>query len=72
MVKAKFTRFGPKHDYRGAQVALDWGSRKLLGDVREVYHDYARGVTLARVTHFNGEPWPVVPALAALEIMERW
>lgn len=70
-MKAEFTKFGPKHDYRGAHVTLDWQGRTLLGTIRCLWRDDARGVTLVTVRHFNGDTWPVTPALGALTILEH-
>lgn len=70
-MKAEFTKYGPKHDYRTAHVALKYRGRTLLGEIREVARDETTGCVLATVRHFNGEEWPIRPALYALEILER-
>jgi hypothetical protein len=70
-MKAKFGKFGPKHDYRGAHVVLKWKGRELLGQITDLYRDEVRGMWHAKVRHLNGEPWPIEPALSALEILER-
>jgi hypothetical protein len=70
-MRAEFGKHGPKHDYRGAQAVLQWDGRTLLGDVREVYRSSFSSYWRAKVTHFNGEPWPIEPVLMALEILPR-
>ncbi len=70
-MRAAFTKYGPVHNYAGAQVTLEWDGRTLLGDVVGQHRDAVRGIWLATVRHFNGEPWPIVPALSALNILER-
>ena len=48
-------------DPRHAQVAFDYRGVHLLGDVREAFYDEVTGCQRLRVTHFNGEPWPIDP-----------
>lgn len=61
----RFEREGnPLH--RGLIVKLEWNGRTLLGNIRDTYRDWERGLLVARVTHFNGEPWPIIPALYEL------
>ena len=66
-MKAQFTRSVPKHDYTGAHVVLEHDGRTLLGTIVYVCHDDH----LCEVRHFNGERWPLNPALSRLEILER-
>lgn len=70
-MKAEFTKFGPKHDYRGAHVTLEYQGRTLIGTLREVFRDEMRGYMHCRVQHFCGDWWPVEPCLGAIEILER-
>lgn len=70
-MKAEFTKFGPKHDYRGAHVVLEYRGRTLLGEIKEVTRDEVTGCVRARVRHFNGEEWPIHAPLRSLEILER-
>lgn len=70
-MKAQFGKWGPKHDYRGAHVMLTHQGRQLLGEIVNMYRDPVLCAVLADVRHFNGEPWPITPALSALEILER-
>lgn len=70
-MKAEFTKYGPKHDYRGAHVVLDYAGRTLLGVVKDVTRDEVTGCIRADVRHFCGDEWPIRPALHALEILER-
>jgi hypothetical protein len=70
-MKVEFTKYGPKHDYRGAHVALEYGGRTLLGTIKDVARDEVTGCTRAEVRHFCGDEWPIKPALFALEILER-
>jgi hypothetical protein len=69
-MKAEFTKYGPKHDYRGAHVVLEYGDRTLLGVVKNVTRDEVTGCVMAEVRHFCGDDWPIKPALRALEILE--
>lgn len=66
-MRASFGKYGPKSDYRGAHVTLG----KLVGEVTDIYRDEMRGFYVAKVRHFNGEPWPFDPALIALDILEE-
>ncbi len=70
-MKAEFTKFGPKHDYRGAHVVLKYRGQDLLGTLLDMYRDETSGCVLCKVKHFCGDAWPIDPALYALEILER-
>src|SRR5690242_157839 len=70
-MKAEFTKYGPKQDYRGAHVVLKYGDRTLLGTIHDVTRDEVTGCVRAHVRHFCGDDWPIIPALRALEILER-
>ena len=70
-MKPEFSKYGPKHDYRGAHVTLQWRGRTLLGTITNVYRHEVLGAILADVRHFCGDPWPITPGLYALEILER-
>ena len=69
-MKAEFTRFGIKHDYRGAHVAWTIGDRNYLGTVVGIFRDESVGVTMFQVRHFNGEDAPNVAA-AYVDILPR-
>jgi len=71
MMRAVFTRFGPRFDYRGAHVTLTWNGRMLLGEIVGIFREEYPSSVKASVRHFNGEAWPMVPALSALEILDR-
>ena len=66
MTRFPFTKYGLAVDPVGEYVRLDIGDRIMLGEVRSTYRDDVRGVTHATVRHFNGEPWPIDPAISAL------
>lgn len=70
-MKTQFGKYGPKQDYTGAYVCLMIGERQYLGNIISIYRNEVRGMTLAKVRHFNGEYWPFEPALSALEILEH-
>ena len=70
-MKAQFTRWGLAKDYRGAQCTLQWNGRTLIGDIVDITYNDVRSIYIAKVKYFNGEPWPIDPALSALEILER-
>lgn len=55
----------------GAHIAYTIGDRyHLLGEVTGQRIDGAGFVRL-RVKHFNGEPWPVTPLAADVNVLER-
>jgi len=70
-MKAELSKYGPKHNYRGAHVTLQYRGRTLLGTIFNVRRDPVLGATVADVQHFNGDDWPCTPGLYALEILER-
>jgi hypothetical protein len=51
-------------------LSTDYEDRTLLGDVTG-YVVTPHGAVYLRVSHFNGEPWPVSPRLEAVEVLER-
>lgn len=71
MRRFTYGKFGLKVNPVGAQVALMWQGRKLLGDVIGFERNETRGVTLLSVRHFNGEMWPIKPCAAVVEVLER-
>lgn len=72
LIRPEFTKFGPKHDYRGAHVQMRTPlGRVLLGEIVDVYRDDVRGISLAKVRHFCGDMWPLEPALSALLLLDR-
>ena len=70
-IKAELTKYGPKHDYRGAHVTLTYQGRELLGTVKDIWYCELTGVYRCAISHFCGDPWPIEPRLGALEILER-
>ena len=71
-MRVEIGRHGPRHDYRGAQVALRVGERVLIGDVRDCYYqEHGSAGFRFKVRHFNGEPWPFDPSVLAVEVLER-
>lgn len=67
-----YNKFGIACDPRGAQVTLEYGGRMLLGDVTGVYYKPGpAGGTRLVVRHFNGEPWPIDPCAAAVQVFVR-
>ena len=70
-MKAEFTKFGVKHDYRGAHVSLEIGGRLYLGTITHVFYRELPQAWVCRVSHFNGEEWDFRPVLSSLEILER-
>ena len=71
MTKFEFTKFGIKHDPRGAHVTLSYRGRTLLGEVTSVRYDAPLGATLLKVCHFNGEAWPIEPSARLVDVLER-
>jgi len=54
----------------GSHVTLDYDGRHLLGEVVGFVVDPVVG-RLLQVRHFNGEPWPLMPCAAAVQVLER-
>lgn len=69
--KFQFTKFGLKHDPRGAHVTLEHQGRTLLGEVLSVAYDSVCGCFRLTVRHFNGELWPIQPSALAVNVLER-
>lgn len=69
--KFEFTKFGLKHDPRGAHVALVHLGRELLGEVVEASYDAVCGCVRLTVRHFNGETWPIQPSAMAVDVLVR-
>ena len=70
-MKLEFTRYGLKHDPRGAHVTLTYRNRVLLGEVMSVRRDETLNVLLLSVRYFNGEAWPIEPTAAAVDVLDR-
>lgn len=62
-MKAKFCKWGPMFDYRGAHVTLEWKGRTLLGEIVSIERCPVRGAMICVVRHMNGEEWPIQPGL---------
>jgi hypothetical protein len=56
MRRLLFSRWGLAEDPTGYQVTFDIGDRHYLADVIGFYRSEARGVTMLKVRHFNGDP----------------
>lgn len=69
--KFQFTKFGLKHDPRGAHVTLALHGRELLGEVIDAAYDSVCGCIRLTVRHFNGELWPVQPSAMAVDVLVR-
>jgi hypothetical protein len=69
-MKAEFTKFGPKHDYRNAIATLEYKGQTLIGRIKNVSYDATIGAFPCDMQHMNGEEWPIRPTLGALEILE--
>jgi hypothetical protein len=67
--RIKLGRYGLLENPIGLQVALPFKGRTLLGDVVSVEIDEHRGMTFLQVRHFNGEMWPINPAIGAVEVL---
>lgn len=71
MAKFTFGKFGIQENPIGTQVTLDYNGRTLLGDVKGCYRSEILGCTKLIVHHFNGNPWPINPSAAVVEVLER-
>lgn len=69
-MRIEFTRFGLKHDYRGAHVAYTLGGRDYLATITGAYRNEVLGCTMLELRHFNGEQAPTVCA-TAVDVLER-
>ena len=69
MPNTKFQASEP--NYSHAQIVCDIGTMRLLGDVRDCYHDADTGSLRLVVTHFNGKPWPLDPLASQIEVLTR-
>jgi hypothetical protein len=59
-------------DLRGVHVRMPWKGRMLLGEIVDQYfQDYAPTGWHFKVRHFNGEPWPIDPCPAVVEVLLR-
>lgn len=66
------TKFGFAVDPVGEYVRLDHQGRILLGEVTEIYlREFPYPCTMARVKHFNGEPWPIEPGVTSLQWIKQ-
>ena len=70
-MKPEFTKYGPRQNYIGAHVSLSYHGRELLGTITALRRDEILGAVVAIVHYFCGDPWPITPALSALNILER-
>ena len=70
-MKFRITKYGIVGDPRGAQVALTYGGRELLGDVIDARWDQVTGGVRLTVRHFNGELWPIEPIASAVNVLDR-
>jgi hypothetical protein len=60
------------NDLRGAHVRMPWKGRVLLGEVVDQYfQDFTPTGWHFKVRHFNGEPWPIDPTPAVVEVLLR-
>lgn len=66
-MRARFTKYGPAVDYRGAHV-VDVHGR--LAEIVDVYRRESPQAVMARLRRFNGED-AGEQALVSLEILER-
>lgn len=71
MRKLKIGRYGLLEDPVGLQVAMRYGARDLLGDVRGAYRSEVTGTTHLVVRHFNGEEWPIDPLAVIVDVLVR-
>jgi hypothetical protein len=67
--RLKFGRWGLAEDARHLHCVLNWQGRELLGEITDAFHDPVLSCTRLEVRHFNGEPWPIKPAAAAVRIL---
>lgn len=70
-MKFAHTKFGLKHDPRGAHVTMEYQGRTLIGEVTGAHRNDVRGCILLSVRHFNGEPWPMEPGSYSVSVLER-
>lgn len=71
MAKLKFNKFGLAQDPRRGHCTYQYQGRQILGEVIGVTRSENRGFTFLKVRFFNGEPWPIDPIAANVEMLER-
>ena len=67
--RIRMNQFGLLENPVGLKVKLVIRGRTYLGDVRDVKYDEHRGMRSLVVHHFNGEKWPIEPAIMAVEVI---
>ncbi len=65
-----YSRFGIKHNPRGAHVMWKAGDRTMLAEVTGCERNGVTGATMLHVRQFNGEPMPDV-AMGAVRVLVR-
>ncbi len=65
----KLGKYGLAENVIGKHIALNWKGRRLLGEVLRADYNDTRGYTMLTVRHFNGELWPIQPAVSVVEII---
>lgn len=51
-------------------VSMTWKGRELLGEVIGLVYSHSRGYINLDVRHFNGELWPLSPAVSAVKLID--
>jgi hypothetical protein len=74
MRRLRFNKYGLAEDPRGGHCVMTYQGRELLGEVKDVVTvnrpGGSRGVNLD-VRFMNGEPWPIQPMAAVVNMLER-
>lgn len=70
-MKFEHSKYGIKHNPKGAHVTLQWQGRTLLGEVKSFDYDEVCGCIRLTVAYFNGDPWPVRPTSRAVDVLDR-
>ncbi len=69
-MRIEFTRFGLKHDYRGAHVTYTLAGRDYLAKIVGASRDAVRGCFMLELRHNDGSEAPSVCA-SAVNVLER-
>lgn len=65
------TKYGFAVNPIGEYARLDYQGRILLGEIISLERDHLTGYTMATVKHFNGESWPIKPAVTSLDWIKQ-
>lgn len=66
----KRNKFGLAENPIGLIVTMSWKGRDLLGTVRDTYRREVTDSIHLKITHFNGEWWPIEPIATVVHVVD--